>query len=209
MDKGYKKVGKKDGKIKYEAIVELGYDTYGKRRRIKRIHYGNRESAEIWYAELTKKYYHKGKTLNNALKTQSQTNMRQQNDNQNKFTNILNKAPSCKNAEAQLYLKQLFIEKSWLASLQKEYDKNIPGSFKINSVKFINTETLSSYDDIKLNKCITDAIANFSINTDKLNENYTLKCKITYTLKIKNNKVFINANLPNESNVYVLCTPYK
>ena len=64
MDKGYKKVGKKDGKIKYEAIVELGYDTYGKRRRIKRIHYGNRESAELWYAELTKKYYHKGKTLN-------------------------------------------------------------------------------------------------------------------------------------------------
>lgn len=64
MSKGYKKVGTKNGINKYEAVIEVGSDITGKRKRIKRVHYGNRDSAEVWYAELIKEFYHKGKKLN-------------------------------------------------------------------------------------------------------------------------------------------------
>lgn len=63
-NKGYKKIGTVDGKNKYEVYIECGFDEFGKRIRIHRYHVGNKESAEIWYAELVKEHYHKGKKVN-------------------------------------------------------------------------------------------------------------------------------------------------
>lgn len=62
--KGYKKIDTKNGLNIYEAVIEVGYDINGKRKRIKRRHTGNNASAEIWYAELVKEYYHKSNKIN-------------------------------------------------------------------------------------------------------------------------------------------------
>ncbi len=63
-NKGYKKIGTKNDKSLYEAVIEVGIDSYGKRKRIKRRHTGNEESAKKWYAELVRQYYHKVDTIN-------------------------------------------------------------------------------------------------------------------------------------------------
>ena len=63
-NKGYKKIGTKNGKNIYEAIIEVGFDINGKRKRKRKRHTGNNQSAEIWYAELVKEYYHKAKKIN-------------------------------------------------------------------------------------------------------------------------------------------------
>lgn len=63
-NKGYKKIGTKNGKNIYEAIIEVGFDINGKRKRKRKRHTGNNQSAEIWYAELVKEYYHKAKEIN-------------------------------------------------------------------------------------------------------------------------------------------------
>ena len=61
--KGYKKIGTKNGQSIYEAVIEVGYDITGKRIRKRKRHTGNRESVELWYAELIKSYYHKSKQI--------------------------------------------------------------------------------------------------------------------------------------------------
>ena len=48
----------------YEITIEAGFDVTGKRKRIKRRIHGTKEEIELKHAELMKKYYHKGKTLN-------------------------------------------------------------------------------------------------------------------------------------------------
>ncbi len=64
-NKGYKKIGTKNGLTIYETYIECGFDKItGKRKRIRRRHIGNRESAELWYADLVKKYYHKTNKIN-------------------------------------------------------------------------------------------------------------------------------------------------
>ena len=60
---GYKKIGKRDGMNIYEAVIEVGYDVFGKRIRKRKRFIGDNESAKYWYAELIKKYYHKGKKV--------------------------------------------------------------------------------------------------------------------------------------------------
>lgn len=60
---GYKKIGKRDGINIYEAVIEVGYDVFGKRIRKRQRFIGDNESAKYWYAELIKKYYHKGKKV--------------------------------------------------------------------------------------------------------------------------------------------------
>lgn len=62
--RGYKKIGMKNGLNVYEAVIEVGTNIDGKRVRIKRRHNGNAESAEMWYAQLVDKYYHKAKKIN-------------------------------------------------------------------------------------------------------------------------------------------------
>ena len=63
-NKGYKKIDTKNGLNVYEAVIEVGFDIDGKRKRIKRRHTGTSESAEIWYANLVKEYYHKSSKIN-------------------------------------------------------------------------------------------------------------------------------------------------
>lgn len=63
-NKGYKKIGTKNGLNVYEAVVEVGFNADGSRLRIRRRHSGTSESAKIWYADLVKKYYHKTKKIN-------------------------------------------------------------------------------------------------------------------------------------------------
>lgn len=63
-NKGYRKIDTRNGLNIYEAVIEVGYDIDGKRKRIKRRHTGNNESAEIWYANLVKEYYHKSNKIN-------------------------------------------------------------------------------------------------------------------------------------------------
>lgn len=63
-NKGYRKIDTKNGLNIYEAVIEVGYDIDGKRKRIKRRHTGNNESAEMWYANLVKEYYHKSNKIN-------------------------------------------------------------------------------------------------------------------------------------------------
>lgn len=62
-NKGYRKIDTKNGLNIYETVIEVGYDIDGKRKRIKRRHTGNNESAEIWYANLVKEYYHKSNKI--------------------------------------------------------------------------------------------------------------------------------------------------
>ncbi len=63
-NKGYRKIDTRNGLNVYEAVIEVGYDIDGKRKRIKRRHIGNNTSAEIWYADLVKEYYHKSNKIN-------------------------------------------------------------------------------------------------------------------------------------------------
>lgn len=63
--KGYKKIGTRNGLGVYEAYIIVGYDVLtGRPIRKHRIFNGTSEDAKIWYADLVKKYYHKGEKLN-------------------------------------------------------------------------------------------------------------------------------------------------
>lgn len=71
-----KRVGTKNGIGHYEIIVECGYDIKGNRKRKRKQFYGCKKDAEIFEAELTKKYYHKGDKLKlNDLTFNEYTNM--------------------------------------------------------------------------------------------------------------------------------------
>jgi len=59
-----KRIGNKDGNGLYEIIIECGYDlSTGKRIRKKKRFSGTRTDAELYEAELKRKYYHKCKNL--------------------------------------------------------------------------------------------------------------------------------------------------
>ena len=59
-----KRIGNKDGIGLYEIIIECGYDlSTGKRIRKKKRFSGTRTDAELYEAELKRKYYHKCKNL--------------------------------------------------------------------------------------------------------------------------------------------------
>lgn len=63
--KGYKKIGTKNGLGVYETYIIVGYDALtGKPNRVHRKFNGTSEDAKLWYADLVKKYYHKGEKVN-------------------------------------------------------------------------------------------------------------------------------------------------
>ncbi len=62
---GYRQIGtNKKGEKKWLITVEQGLDVFGNRDRITKTVYGTVADAKIADAELTKKYYHKGKVAN-------------------------------------------------------------------------------------------------------------------------------------------------
>ena len=49
---------------KYRITVELGYDIFGKRKRLTKVVYGTHVEAKLKEAELYKEHYHKGERIN-------------------------------------------------------------------------------------------------------------------------------------------------
>lgn len=115
---------------------------------------------------------------------------------------------TCDSEKTLSLLEELFTEEGWLKGFRDSIELYIPGGYNLKSVKFQDIQTLSENKDKTSCKCKANAIAKWSLNVGKDTENFALKCKLSYYVKIEDNQLKVDAYLPNTSNFYAVCSGY-